>query len=133
MSNQEIFAKARELGALLRDSDQFVAMRQAEESANDNEKLLTLSQEFESLRSQMQALTIEDEPDYDKIGEVSKAMDAVQAKLNEEPAMKALRVTREQFGQLMTLVNRELQGVLAPETLQQSSCSGSCSSCAGCN
>jgi cell fate (sporulation/competence/biofilm development) regulator YlbF (YheA/YmcA/DUF963 family) len=133
MHNQDIFEKARELGALLRDSDQFVAMRKAEESANGNDTLLSLSQEYESLRSQMQALTIEDEPDYDKIGEVSKAMDEVQAKLNGEPAMKALRVTSEQFSMLMNLVNRELQGVLAPETLQQSACGGSCASCAGCN
>lgn len=132
MNNQTIYEKARELGELLKSSDEFVAMRAAEETANTDAKLLQMSGEFEQLRAQMQSLTIEDNPDYDKIGEVSRAMDDMQAKLNAEPAMKALRTTREQFNGLMSMVNRELQGVLAPESLV-STCGGSCATCGGCH
>lgn len=130
--NETIYEKARELGELIKESDVFKGMREAEEKANNNAELVAFSGEYEQLRMQIQELTIMDEPDYDEIGEVSKQMDAVQAQMMQNEYMKDLQVARNEFTQLMNLVNRELQGVLSPETLDEG-CSGSCSSCAGCH
>lgn len=130
--NETIYEKARELGELIKESDVFKGMREAEEKANNNAELVAFSGEYEQLRMQIQELTIMDEPDYDEIGEVSKRMDAVQAQMMQNEHMKDLQVARNEFTQLMNLVNRELQGVLSPETLDEG-CSGSCSSCAGCH
>ncbi len=130
--NESIFAKARELGELIKESKAFTGMRAAEDTANANADLMALSGEYEQLRMQIQELTVMDDPDYDKIGEVSRQMDAVQAKMMQNEDMKDLQAARGEFTQMMNLVNRELQAVLSPETLNDS-CSGSCSSCAGCH
>jgi cell fate (sporulation/competence/biofilm development) regulator YlbF (YheA/YmcA/DUF963 family) len=130
--NENIFAKARELGELIKESDAFTGMRRAEELANANAELVAFSGEYEQLRNQMQEMTVMDEPDYDEIGAVSKQMDELQAKMMRNDDMKELQTSRNEFTQLMNLVNRELQGVLSPETLDEG-CSGSCSSCAGCH
>lgn len=131
--NEEIFAKARELGELIKASDVFTAMRLAEEKANANEELIALSGEYEQARYEMQEKTVEDDPNYEEIGAISKRLDALQAKMLEQQDMTVLKTTREEFTGLMNQVNRELQGVLSPETLNEGGCSGSCSSCHGCH
>lgn len=131
--NDNIYAKARELGELIKNSDVFTAMRLAEEKANNNEDLIALSGEYEQARYEMQEKTVEENPDYEEIGALSKRMDALQAKMLEHTDMTVLQTARQEFTALMNQVNRELQGVLSPETLNEGGCSGSCSGCRGCH
>lgn len=132
--NEDIFAKARELGELIKRSDAFTAMRLAEEKANNNKELTALSGEYEQARYEMQEKTMEENPNYEQIGAISKRMDALQAKMMEQGDMVVLHSAREQFTALMSQVNRELQGVLMPESLNEcGGCSGSCGSCHGCH
>lgn len=130
--NENIFEKARELGTLIKDCEIFTRMRAAEEKASNNLDLVSLSGEYEVLRNKMQEMTVEDNPDYEQIGAVSREMEDVQAKMLNLGDMKELQEARAAFTELMNFVNRELQGVLAPESLG-GGCSGSCSCCSGCH
>ncbi|MDD2429378.1 MAG: YlbF family regulator [Eubacteriales bacterium] len=132
MKNDIIYEKARELGQLLKDSKTFSDMRTAEDKANDNPVLVGYSGEYEQLRFRVQQMTLEDAPDYESIGGLNKQMEELQDKMMQQGDMKALQNARSEFTALMNEVNKELQGVLSPESLESGCAGGSCSSCSGC-
>lgn len=129
--NEVIFETARELGQLIKESKAYTEMRAAESAANANPHLLALSAQYEQIRNELQEKTMEEEPEYEAIGELSRQMDSLQDRMMRDNEMKTLQKKREAFTTLMNMVNRELQGIIAPETLLNE-CSGSCSSCSGC-
>ena len=117
---------------LIKESKAYTEMRAAESAANANPHLLALSAQYEQIRNELQEKTMEEEPEYEAIGELSRQMDSLQDRMMRDNEMKTLQKKREAFTNLMNMVNRELQGIIAPETLLNE-CSGSCSSCSsGC-
>ncbi len=129
--NENVIKKAQELAAIISESDEYIAMRVAEDAATKDEQLTNTFMEYEEKRSQMEKLTMQDNPDYDQMGALSRELEQIQEKFNTYPMAKALQVARKGFTDMMTQVNQELQKVLAPEEV--SGCGGHCDSCAGCN
>lgn len=131
--NESIFETARELGQLIKESEIFTVMRRREEAASSHKDLTALSGEYEVMRLKMQEMTLEENPNYEEIGALSRDMEAVQDRMLAMPEMKQLQEARAAFTELMNVVNRELQSVLAPETVHEGGCSGSCAGCSGCH
>ena len=128
--NQAVIKKAQELAAIISQSDEYIAMRVAEDAATKDEQLTDAFAEYEEKRSQMERLTMQDNPDYDQMGALSREIEEVQEKFNAYPMAKALQTARKGFTDMMMQVNQELQKVLAPE--EASGCGGHCESCSGC-
>ena len=126
---ETVFIKARELGEEIKNSQVFKDMTLAEQKANTNPELVSLSGEYEQLRHRLQEISLEDEPDKDKISEIDREMQSIKEKMLSHADMKNLSQKREAFSALMDEVNRELQSALMPN---MQCCPGSCSSCSGC-
>ncbi|HHU02878.1 MAG: YlbF family regulator [Christensenellales bacterium] len=126
---ETLFIKARELGEEIKNSEEFKGMNLAEQKANTNAELIAFSGEYEQLRHRLQELSLEDEPDKDKISEIDREMQSIKEKMLAHADMKDLSQKREAFSLLMDKVNRVLQSALLPD---MAGCSGSCEGCAGC-
>lgn len=131
--NQEVVLKARELAQLIFNSEEYNAMRKAEDAATQDVNLTQVFAKYEEKRAQMEALTVQEAPDFEQMGALSRELEEIQASFNELPAAKVLQSSRKGFTDMMQQVNAELQKVLQPEHNHEGGCSGECSSCGGCH
>ena len=133
--NEAILEKARELGELLAQSEEFKTMRALETEASANEEISGLYAQYADLRDEMQALELEDEPDKEAMTNITAKAKKLENKINKLPRMKAVNEARAKFNYLMENVNRMLQVALQGEEADDgfSCASGGCESCSGCS
>lgn len=134
MIQDDIFQKARELGDLIAQSEAFLVMQEKEAQAANDKVLEDFFNLYSEKRKELEELTMNAEPDYERIGELSHEVERIQLDLNKLPKMQELQKARESFSQMMDRVNRILQyALVGEEAPEESACSGSCSSCHGCH
>lgn len=129
--NQDVIEKSKELAALIAHSQEYVAMRMAEDAAEQDEKLLDAYNKYQEKHQQIEDATAEESPDFDKIGALTRELEEIQNTYNAMPMAKTLQTARQGFTNLMNAVNLELQKVLQPDF--EEGCGGHCESCAGCH
>lgn len=125
--NQAIIEKSQELAKLIAQSPEFISMRAAEDAASQDEGMAELFGQYNDLHQQIERLSMEENPDFDKMGALTHEMEDVQSKLQSMPLALAMQQARQGFSAMMNAVNAELSKVLAP----QHDCEGECGSC-GC-
>ncbi len=128
--NEAVIKKAQELAQLIRESDEYVGMRVTEDAATKDEQLTNAFMEYEEKHTELERISLKDPPDFEKMSDLNREMEEVQARFQSYPMAKALQVARKQFTDMMDAVNHELQKVLAPENA--GGCSGHCDGCSGC-
>ena len=126
--NQTVIAKAQELAAALAVSPEFIAMRTAEDAAAQDAAIAEAFGRYNDLHQEIERMSMQQQPDFDKMGELSKQMEAVQEEIQKLPLAEAMRKARDNFAQMMQQVNAELSKVLNPNA---GSCGGDCHSCGG--
>ena len=127
--NEAVIKKAQELAQLIKKSDEFIGMRVTEDAATKDEQLTAAFMEYEEKHTELERISLKDPPDFDKMSELNREMEEIQARFQSYPMAKALQVARQQFTDMMDAVNNELKKVLAPESA--GGCSGHCDSCGG--
>lgn len=123
--NQAVMQKARELAYLIAQSPEYISMRAAEDAAAQEETLVELSARYQELHQKIEDISMQDSPDFDQMGALTREMDDIQEKIGAQPLAQAMRQARNGFTEMMRQVNAELSNVLNP----QSACSGDCGSC----
>ena len=133
--NQEIVKATLALGELLMNSPEYEAMQQAEAAALNDEALQGEYREYAQMRTQLQELTMQDEPDQEQIITLQDDIERVQVQLQERDTMIALTDARSKFDELMNDVNGLLADILSPEDEDEEDLGGcgSASGCAGCS
>ncbi len=131
--NEEVRSKAKELAELIAGSKEYICMRMAEDAASQDKAITDLAARYYEKHEEMEALTSAENPDFEKMGVLSNEMSALQDQMKELPLAKAMQNARNAFTEMMNMVNRELQQVLAPGEAQQGTCTGNCSGCHGCD
>ena len=129
--NQAVIDKARELAAVLAKSPEYLSMRAAEEAAAKDDAIADAFGRYNDLHQQIERISMQETPDFDKMGELTREMESVQEQIQEMPLAKAMQRARGLFTELMQQVNIELSQVLNPNA--GGSCSGNCGSCGGCH
>ena len=124
---QSVIEKAQELALLIAQSPEFISMRAAEDAAAQDEAIAEAFGRYNDLHQEMERLSMQQEPDFDRMGALSKEMEEVQKEIQALPLAQAMQNARQGFTDLMQAVNMELSKVLAP----QSSCGDDCGGCAG--
>lgn len=133
-----VFAKTRELAEAIMHSEEYMAMKSAEETAMQNEQAAEAMSEYLEKRHALELLLSQDHPDPAKLKELSDEIDESQQKLKLVPDVVALTEAREGFSELINQVNRVLRFMITGETGEaddgetESACTGSCASCGGC-
>lgn len=128
---QSVIEKAQELALLIAQSPEFISMRAAEEAAAQDEAIAEAFGRYNDLHQEMERLSMQQEPDFDRMGALSKEMEEVQKEIQALPLAQAMQNARQGFTDLMQAVNMELSKVLAPQSSCGDDCGGNCHSCGG--
>ena len=131
--SDNVMQKAKALADALRFSPEFILMRAAEDAANQDEYLTSIYAEYEQKRAAVEQLAVQDDPDYEEMKARTRELEELQTQYNEHPLAKAVKQSRNEFAAMMRQVNATLQQALNPEGTTARGCSGSCSTCAGCD
>ena len=129
--SQSVIEKAKELAGVIAQSPEYISMRAAEDAAGQDELLKGLFAQYDEIHRQVEDATLRKEPDFDKIGELSRELETVLEQIKAQPLYQALQSARKQFSGMMSLVNAQLSSVLNPGG-SQGGCSGNCAACGGC-
>ena len=131
--NETVMNKARELASLLRYSPEYICMKAAEEAASREESLLEFSRLYDEKRREVEDMTLEDSPDYEKIMAATRELEQLREQYSAHPLAQAVIKSRKDFAALMSAVNQELKLTLNPDGPDApDGCSGSCAGCSGC-
>ncbi len=129
--SQSVIEKAKELAGVIAQSPEYVAMRATEDAAGREEALTALFAQYDEIHRQIEEVTLQKEPDFDKMGALTRELETVQEQIKAQPMYQALQTARKAFSAMMAQVNAELSAVLNPNG-GSGGCSGNCSSCSGC-
>jgi len=129
--SQDVLLKAKELADIIARSPEYITMRATEDAAGQDEQLTALFSQYDSIHRDIEDATLKQEPDFDRIGALTRELDEVQQQIKAQPLYQALQSARKQFSGMMTQVNATLSSVLNPNG-NGGGCSGSCAGCSGC-
>ena len=129
--SQQVTDKAKELANIIAQSPEYITMRATEDAAGQDETLQELFKQYDSIHREIEDATLKNEPDFDRIGSLTRDLDDVQQQIKAQPLYQALQQARKGFSDMMGQVNAELSSVLNPGG-GSSGCSGNCSACSGC-
>ena len=129
--SQAVIDKAKELASIIAQSPEYITMRATEDAAGQDEGLQELFKQYDSIHRDIEDATLKNEPDFDKIGSLTRDLDDVQQQIKAQPLYQALQQARKGFSDMMGAVNGELSAALNPGG-SQGGCSGNCAACGGC-
>ena len=128
-----VFAKTRELGQALIESEAYQNMKSAEERAYRNADAAEAMGRYLELKNRIDSVMSQADADPEEISRYGREMDELQQQLNAMPAVDAMTTSRQKFSELMNQVNRVLEFIITGEVAQEGGCTGNCSSCGGCH
>ena len=130
----EVFEKTRELGEALLRSEEYKAVKQAENKAMSNQEAAETVGRFLELRKQMEDMMSAAEKDWGKVQTLSDEIDACKQKMDEIEDLRQLDEARDRFSGLINQINSVLRFIVTGEMSEEDEgCTGSCSTCGGCS
>ena len=129
--SQAVIDKAKELAGVIAQSPEYITMRATEDAAGQDEALQELFKQYDSIHRDVEDETLKKEPDFDRIGSLTRDLDTVQQQIKAQPMYQALQQARKGFSDMMGQVNAELSATLNPGG-NPGGCSGNCAACGGC-
>lgn len=128
----EVFEKASALGEAIQRSEEFQAMRAAEEAVMRDPETATVYSEFMTRRTQIQEALSEENPDHAALAEQSRALQDLQETLGVMPLVQQMTRARADFTNMMQQVNQVLRFLVTGEMEEEESgCGGECGGCGG--
>lgn len=127
----EIIEKTKELGQLLKDSDQVIALSKAKADYDQNAEIQELMAQFNMHKMSIAALSKQENPDEERIADHEDKLRQVYDKIMESDVMSEYQLKSQAVEALVVQVNNIINFYISGEEPQ--SCSGSCSTCGGCS
>ena len=129
-----VFEKTRELGEALMASDEYRAMKAAEDAAMANAEAAGLMSRYLETKSKLEEILHSGEPDPEAISELGSAMEDIQGQFQNVPDIIEMNRARDEFDNLINQVNQVLHFIITGETEENTEgCTGSCATCPGCH
>ena len=127
-----VFAKTRELGAALLESEAYLNMKAAEDKAMQSAEAAQTMAAFLEKRTELQSMMQSDNPDPVAMKRLSDEMDDLQDRLQMIDEVVALNDARNAFNSLISQINQVLQFIVTGR-MDETGCSGDCGACGGCH
>lgn len=128
----DILEKARELGEMLADSDEYKRMKAAEKAKNEDETAKALLADYNKKANEFAAKIKTAQPTKEELEEYRDSLGAAFSELDANPVVHEFLESSKAFDDMMKNINSIIAFYVVPEG-QGGSCSGNCSSCGGCN
>lgn len=130
--SMSVISKAKELAQVIAQSPEYIALRATEDAATKDEALTAYFARYHEIHSRIEEETLKKEPDFERIGDLSRELEEAQEQLKQQPMYQALQSARRTFTAMMGQVNAELSSVLNPGGNASGGCNGNCAGCSGC-
>lgn len=133
----DVIAIARDLGKAVQQDERYIKMM-AQQQANDEDTVLQqLIGEFNLKRVALNTEINKADKDQEKVNAINSEIKEIYGKIMANENMQSYNEAKAELDSLMDFVLQILRGSVNGEDpdliQQQSGCSGSCSSCAGCH
>ncbi len=131
----QVFLKTRELGEALLESNEYKAMKAAEDKAMKNADAAMTMGKLVECRNQIQSMLETDRADSEQLKALSEEMDAYQEHLQSLDDILELNEARDGFSGLIEQVNSVLRFIVTGQMTEdegaEEGCGGGCDSCGG--
>ena len=132
----DIIEMTRALGKAIQQDERYIRLSLARDNNDNDEKLQEMIGRFNLKRVEVNQEAARPDKDQAKLDELNESIRALYKEIMENPNMVEFNAAKEEIDNLMNFVNQIL--VLSvngqdPDTVEQSSCTGSCATCAGCH
>lgn len=130
---------AIDFGCQLQEDSRYLALRAAQQAADEDEQLQKLIGEFNLKRMAINAeeQKAEEEQDAEKLRTLNTALRSVYADIMQNEHMVAYNEAKEPFDALVQKINTAIalaaQGQDPAAAAEESGCTGNCGSCGGCH
>lgn len=139
MENKDIITLARELGAAVQQSDEYIKFSVARQAADEDEQLQKLITDFNLVRVEASAESAksDEEKDEELVREKNTEMRKLYGAIMSNEHMIAYNDAKDELdgilNRVLAIISQSAEGE-DPETTDYypSSCSGHCGSCGGC-
>lgn len=133
----DIIDLTRKLGKLIQEDERYIKLKITQQNSDNDAELQKLIGDFNLKRMNVNTESSKDERDENKIQKLNDELRELYSEIMQNATMIAYNEAKQEFDVLLNRINaiiiQSAQGE-DPETADyQESCSGSCSSCSGCN
>ncbi|MCI8554019.1 MAG: YlbF family regulator [Clostridiales bacterium] len=130
-----IIDMTRDLAHALQGDERFIRTQLAQAAADEDKELQALIGEFNLKRIALNNENVKEEKDGDKITALDGEIREIYARIMANPHMSAYQQAKEGLDALVrhmaSIITLSAQGQ-DPDGIEPSGCSGSCSTCGGC-
>lgn len=127
----DVLEKAKELGEALANSAVFQRMKAAEEAQAKDEIATKMLAEYNQKTNEFAAKVKAKQPTKEELEFYRDTLHTEFEKLMQNATIAEFIASKKEFDDLMKKMNRILSSYVTPQ--EESTCSGSCSSCGGCH
>ena len=132
----DIIEMTRALGKAIQQDERYIRLSLARDNNDNDEKLQEMIGKFNLKRVEVNQEAARPDKDQAKLDQLNESIRTLYKEIMENPNMVEFNAAKEVIDSLMNFVNQIL--VLSvngqdPDTVEQSSCTGSCATCAGCH
>ena len=129
---EKVLNQAELLAEAILESDEYIAMRLAEQEALKDEKANQLIAAYSEKRQAVENLLSNPNLDHGELARAGEELENVEHAIDENPVISKMRTTNDAFTAMMKKVNSIIREVVTGETEDEhEGCTGSCSSCGG--
>ncbi len=135
----DLIKLTRELGAAIQEDERYLELHRANVANENDTKLNELLNEIRMVQMSYQNEASKPEPDDDKLQAYDKRFNEIYDEISMNPNMQAFQVARQEIDDLMQYITGILslcvngEDPATCEPVNESSCSGECSSCSSCD
>lgn len=129
--NNNVNTQAELLGEAILASDQFIAMRLAEQAVMNDDTAQELIQAFSQRKEAFQAELAKKPMDNDAMAKAGEAVKEIEEAIGNHPLISLMRERSADYQDMMQGVNDTISRIINGEP--EDSCSGCCDGCSGCH
>ena len=131
---EKVLNQAEILAETILESDEYIAMRLAEQAAMRDEKCTSLFAAYTEKRHQVEEILADPAMDPNDLSKAGEELEAIEKAIDQNLTIKTMRAASNTFNEMMQNVNKIIRVIVNGEEDQSeepSGCTGSCSSCGG--
>jgi len=130
---EKVLNQAELLAEAILESEEYIAMRLAEQAAMRDENATQLIAAYSEKRQAIESLLADANMDHGALAKAGEELQNVERAIDACEVLNKMRETNDAFNAMMKKVNAIIRYVVTGEEEQEEGCTGSCSSCSGCH
>lgn len=130
---EKVLNQAEQLAEAILESEEYIAMRLAEQAAMKDEKATQLVAAYNEKRQAVEALLANANMDHGALAKAGEELQNVEHAIDENEMLAKMRQTNDAFTEMMKKVNALIRYVVTGEEEHEEGCTGSCGTCGGCH